>query len=451
MPSIFVILTSLLISLTLFFRRSNSFLAVFIFFTLAIPESVSIIVNNITFTYIRLASILFTLLSILYFRNFDKKLLVKYVPPFGIIILVKLLSSINSDFSFSEYIPYVIDDLFQTIGLFIIFSAFLNRTDSILQIKRILQSLSILMLISFIFGIVEIAFNKSIYELSGLTELLNERYIGSYYRGTEFRIGSIFANTLLFGYNVVIFTPLLFFHKKMTDKNSLNDYINKILIIVTPLILLGMQSRTCISAYIVFIGIYFSFKYWNKITELKDKKVVYWLLVLTIFSVTINYSAEIFNFANWVLGVSTNAKNDSSLGTRLYQYTFIRNFIENHGFLFGVARINTLKLMDSLDFIAMDSTWIKLFFEGGILAVIVYLFTFWKTIKGLWEKKVIGREPTINRFIITLFFIIVFYVTTFSVFDSIRFEFIMGICIFEIYFKKENTSFSSLKLIELPH
>lgn len=404
----------LLVSLILFFTdKIKFFISLFIFSTL-LNSVFTIEILGANFSYPRLAFLIFPSLEF-----FSKGILKsfrfrQFFIYFYLIFFLTIISQINSKIANLYDWFYVIDDFFSTIGLLYLFvinhHLFISKNIS----EIIILSLNKLVLLCFLFGCLEIIIGDNIYSLLQLKNFTNSIYAGSHSFEGFNRISSVFNGTLEFTF-FIAFGIIISFYSLNSDRN-IDVNISRLNLFLAPLIMINTFSRLGLVLCILIVTIYFSLKFfYNHKNVLKIFRLLFlFLLVISFFNFT-----NIFNgITNQITGRTLEKfEEDSSLRERNRQLDYFLNSINKNKSFIGQGRINTLRFIEKSESIySLDSFWLKLFFESGIISAVIFLFVMIKLLNKSFSQ--ILRKSHFNRrihILNTIFLICLIFMMTFSV------------------------------------
>lgn len=373
--SLLLLAIQILFSLYLFIFRKKIFIYWFIALNILIPAGIGSIIGSINFSYTRVSSLIFPILLVTLYKIPKSKLknFSVYIILFSAILFSSIISSVISNNTFSSYIGYLTDDFFQTIGVLYLF-AFYYEPFNNKKLKNILKSLLIVTFLTISFGIIEILYNKNIYEIFGFSQLLNSSYHGSLYRDNIYRISSVFNDTLQFGYFIALIFPLLLLSIKIFTRKSLYYSLGLFCIILSFPIMFFISSRTSLIMYISSILFIISIKIFSFLSKKSLSKRIFFIILIFVVAISIFRFEKVFNITNDLLAIEREVINDESIYQRSKQFEYFKNMFVNNKIFIGQGRINTYDLIINTNFLnALDSMLIRLFLESGIISSISYL------------------------------------------------------------------------------
>lgn len=426
--SILLLIITLLTSLYYFFKRDyERFLLSFVFFGTLIPAGLGYYTSGITFTYIRLAAVIFPVLIL--FNGTKSKIngeLNKYIILYGFVLIFEIISSIASENKPNAYLGYLIDDIFQTIGILYMFSFLYYKIEIKSFTIKFLKIINIITLVLFFVGLLEFITKTNVYQLLGLSNSLNISYKGFHIRSQNIRVSSTFNETLLFAYYIALVLPLLFMTRKLEGFDKKLNFINSLNILLSLILIYIVQSRTALVMYFIALLIYFTFNFWVRLSKsIAFKKVyIYIIAIGVVFS--ISYFNTIFNSVNYFLGTHTKNYDDNSYRERSKQLDYVNYLIKTDAIVLGKGRINTYDLIDETNnqIRALDSMWIRVFLESGAIAVIFYAIILILPVLFIIGKKSYYNNSKMNSLFFG-FFLSYIYMSTFSSNQDFRIMFFL--------------------------
>lgn len=287
--------------------------------------------------------------------------------------VVSLFSSIASEYHFSVYGGYLLDDFMQTIGLLYLF--IWSSQHKNFDMKIVFKSIIIVSCIIYIFGIIEYVTQQNIYKILGIDNLLNDYYFGNQYRDNIYRISSIFPDTLQFGYYLALMFPVFWmviqsFHKGIYRNLALFCFVLSI-----PLIYFT-NSRTPVFMLMISIALWVGYtKLWKTLFRSKREQYFFFISICCFSAISIFYIEDMINFiSTTILGIEIhNVGGDGSFNVRASELDIIYSNVEKGHIFLGLGRINTFDIIKTTQLDALDSMWIRLFLESGILSPILFL------------------------------------------------------------------------------
>jgi len=448
---IIIILTiSLTISFYYFFKDKDKFLFYFIFFSLLLPSGIGIISAGITLNYVRISALFFSLLTILFSNTSPKrKYFSYYIVLFTLFIIIELISSYYSKYSFWVYSGYILDDFFQTVGYIIILSFYLERKYLTIRINIILKSILYVTFIASIAGVFEIITKNNIYVILGLSNELNISFFGNFYRDESLRISGTFNNSLFFGYFIALVFPLMFITLDRIRRSKLVSFYIYFNIILSPVLIYFISSRTATVMYAFSVGSILIYNLILKKIHTAYIKYTFFTITLTIFFLSVTNFDYIFNLTNSIIGTNRDVYNDESLYTRDKQVDYVFKMLNLPENLLGDGRINTLELIyNTNELQSLDSYWIRLFIESGIISIILMIFIVVTPIIILIKLIVLKEGIIFREYYLLLFSISYFIMLTFSSGQELRPLFFIFLFIYTAFtnkqynWKEENTMVS---------
>lgn len=432
------VLVALLISVIYFFRDKAKFFKLLFIFSLLLNSVFTIEIFGANFTYPRISFIIFATLQFLIKGFTNSHRFKQYFTLFYLIIIISVISQIQSQIANISDWLYIVDDFFSTIGLFYLFVSnyhlFINKNLS----DRIILSLNKFVLFCFSISYIEVFFGTNIYKLLKLDGFTNAVYFGSYFTNGISRIASIFNGTLEFSFFIGFALIISLYCLKSNRKIDVN--ISKLNLFLAPLIFINTYSRSIIIIGLLIFSSHFLInRFYNQKNKLK--------IIGFIFPLVLVLSS--FNF-NEIFHKTTNLIEERSLGTydeddslreRKRQLEFFYDSIDNHGLFLGQGRINTLRFISISDNIySLDSFWLKLFFESGIISVLIFVFIILRPL--IFSFNQILNKSNYNRRMLTfntIFLIALFFMCTFSLNQDFRI-FLIFIVFNCILYKDRNLS-----------
>jgi len=374
--SIIILGFALFLLLYLFFTNDQRFIAWFIGLNILFPAGLGFMIGNVSINLLRVTSILFPILLVLIKGIHKRKIegINIFFIFYFILFIGQVLSSIFSENSASNYLPYLVDDFFQTFGLLYFITFYFKFNEPQDQVRLILKALIYVTLVSYTFGIVEIFTKKNIFELLQIHNLFNKSFHGSILRDSLYRISSIFNDSLQFGYYICLTFPLLLMSLKLFNKKSRLYKIVRILIVISPIMLYFVSSRTSTAMILLNVFFLITFIKWHNLTNSRIGRIVYiGIFGISIIMFIFSFST-VFNYTNKILGIDRDHFNDESLHQRNLQLVYLSEIVSSKDFFWGNGRINTYQLIENTDtLLSLDSMWIRLYLEGGILSLISFL------------------------------------------------------------------------------
>ena len=205
-----ILLFSFGISFFYYFNDKVKFLF-YLFSYILLPSGIGILIAGITLNYVRISTVVFSLLTFLFSNTIKKrKYFSYYLILFTLFVIIEFISSYYSKYSFWVYSGYILDDFFQTVGFIIIISFYLERKYLTNRINIILRAIVYVTFIASVAGVFEIFSKNNIYAILGLSSELNISFFGNFYRDESLRISGTFNNSLFFGYFLALVLPLMF-------------------------------------------------------------------------------------------------------------------------------------------------------------------------------------------------------------------------------------------------
>lgn len=434
-----------MVGIILFFEKKEYFLPLFIISSLIFSNSLSYSIGGVTITYVRVACVLYFFL-LLYNHKiyYDIIYRLRYLlAGFVLMWLFQLLSSINSSYSFNEYVYYHIDDFFQTIGVLLIVSVlFVSYTNN----KSLLYLMIPMVLFLFVLNVsslFELVANKNIFEALGLLNYLPDSYKYEYIKGIDEkrRLSGLVGNPLHLGYFILMIYPYCIYLVKEKIIKSKIKYLVYINIIISPIILYFTYSRVAIFAFFV-VFIVSLFLYFDGLVNMsKWQKVLLLMFSMMLVIMSVRYMSVIFDFTNYILQTGFAYEDDRSLWARSLQVEHVISLFEKGDVLFGMGRVNTLKLLDDINrynyVFSLDSFFLRLFYEGGVIPMIVYFMINVIIVVFVLYKK---RKKIEDYALLSL--VSYFITATFSANTETRLIFIVTIVVivFNDYNRKNNVN-----------
>ncbi len=404
--------------LFMFFYNKAGFIIMFTLCSLLFVAAFSIKYGGVTFSFLRVGSVFYFLLIVLFY-GINSSLLVKYKYyyfGFLLIFIFQLLSSVLSDVEANQYVLYLVDDFFQTIGLLYIvsFVVWVMRKNSgtIILMYSLSLYLSILLMTAF----VELMFQKNILQMLGLLSEVSENYKYEAYKGSNYRVSSVIGSPLGFGFSIVLIYPTCLY---LYYENVLSDFkrhLNIFNVLMSPILLYYTYSRT--SLFVFFILIFFVFALYYMDNE-KNNYILKYLLgffFLLLSIGMISNFANIFDIVNAIANTGETYETDSSLRARSLQYNHLIHLIESGEYWFGYGRVNTMNLIERIDqyykMLSLDSLYLKYFFEGGLIPMLTYFAIVFFTIVRIWFSRLYLFDKYMLISFISYFMISVFSSST---------------------------------------
>ena len=417
-----ILIFSITISLFYFFTDKPKFLFLFIFFSLLLPSGIGIITGGITLNYVRISSVVFSLLTILFSNSKQKrKYFSYYIILFNLFIIIELISSYYSKYNFWVYTGYILDDFFQTVGFIIILSFYLDKKYLSDRTAIILKSVIYVTFIASLTGIFEILSKINIYKILGIYNELNISFFGDFYRDSFLRISGTFNQSLFFGYFIALVLPFMFIALKRFKSNKL--FINLIYfnIILSPLLIYFISSRTASLMYLFSIGLILIHKLILKKINTIAMRFIFFLTVFMILILSVTSFNYIFNTTNSLIGTNRDVYNDESLNARDKQVDYVFKMSKISENFLGDGRINTFQLIYNTNYLqALDSYWIRIFIESGIIAIFFMLLVFITPIVNLIKLIIFKPGDIFKEFYLLIFIISYFIMLTFSSNQELR-------------------------------
>ena len=414
-----LVILALFISVIYFFKNKTKFFVLFFIFNLLLNSVFTIDIIGVNLTYPRLSFIIFPILQFLS-KGFSKLIIFRQLfILFFLVLFFTILSQINSRITnFSDWF-YILDDFFSTVGLLYLFVSNYKLFIKYNLSNKIILSLNKFVFFCFSIAIIEIIFGVNIYILLGVDNFTNSVYFGSYYTDGISRIASIFNGTLEFSF-FLVFSIIISLYSLRSNRN-IDVTISKLNLFLVPLILINTYSRSVIViGFLVVTSNLLVNYFYNQKNKLKIMRFI--LPLLFVFSI-VNF-LEIFNkttnlIQERALGIH---EEDDSLRERKRQLEFFYNSIDNHGLFLGQGRVNTLRFIEITDNIySLDSFWLKLFFESGIISVLIFIYILIKSL-GVSYNQILNKSNYNRRMLIfnTIFLIALLYMCTFSINQDFR-------------------------------
>ena len=170
-------------------------------------------------------------------------------------------------------------------------------------------------------------------------------------------------------------------------------------------------------------------------------KYTFFIITFTILLLSVTNFNSIFNMTNSIIGTNRDTYNDESLNSREKQVEYVFKMFNVSENLLGDGRINTFQLIyNTNELQALDSYWIRLFIESGIIAILFMFLVFITPILNLIKLIIFKPGDIIQEFYLFLFFASYFIMLTFSSGQELRPLFFVSLFIYVIYTNKEFNS-----------
>ena len=414
-----VVILAVLISIYYFFSDKTKFFISLIVFSILLNSVFSIDFYGANFTYPRIAFIIFPSLQFIQKGLTNMVRFRRYFIMFYVIIFCTVFSQIFSHITQTKDWFYVLDDFFSTVGLFYLFAGnyYFFKRENLGSI--LIFALNRLVLLSFSVGYVEVILGKSIYAIAGLNGMLNKVYFGSYTVDGTTRIASLFNGTLEFAFFIGFAIIISMYSLK--SARVLDVRIAKLNLLLAPLLVVNTYSRSLIGLCVLILLCYAVL---NNVRMSRAKLVLFWISVPFVLVLVVSSFNDIFYAASNIFDTRSIdlVTEDSSYRERSRQVDFLVNSIADNGFFLGQGRMNTLRYISlSKNIYSLDSFWIKIWLESGLIAVLLFVVLMLNGInvnfKGLINRS--QNKHGIAVFNVT-FLVGMLYMSTFSVNQDFR-------------------------------
>lgn len=414
----------------------------FLFFSIIYPEYLSPVIGGYLITYQRITTIIVLVFYFLHRKDLYLKSDINkfklWVYIFGSIIIVSFITSLIAlDGKIEKFLLSIIDDFVQTVVPIIIVASIFQPTKKYLHkiLKLLLSAISLIYLIA----VLEIFIQKPIltFIVPNFTISEDEK---SFFRSGTLRIISVFSSSLKLGYFTTFSIPILFLSILEFNKNKKLKRLCIILIVLTIPINISTGSRNAIFGMLLIFAFIFLYQFLKPIKNRNFKSVYFYLIIaISLFAGIFLFEVIFTYISNDVLGLQTSVYEDGSFKSRSIQYTQFFDFLTKERLFIGFGRLRTIELIENIRGLpALDSYWLRLAFESGIIVPIILMSFFITLILRLIRLSF--KYESKELYLLTGFFIAYLNYLTFNATITLRIILFIIMSLTVYYFKQYKLS-----------
>jgi hypothetical protein len=312
-------------------------------------------------------------------------------------ILIKIISEVLNSTGMKPLLMISNDFLFSIFILFITILSIKNDYD----IYKIYKIMFLNFIIIVVIASIEFVVSHPIYTVFASGNIESLKDINSIVmRGEQYRVSGNFVNTLILGQFLVVTFPLVI---KYLQALNFKVILIPLFIFLFFSVVYMTDSRSAWLMIVLMMYLYIIISFYNK-------KILYGRLIYVVniflflgvsyFSFTI-ISELVTSFSGFS---SQNSAEENSLLSRSIQVVRIFDSTR-HSMFFGNGRIVDFALFGQ-EIGAIDSYFLLVFYETGVIGLSIYLFFLFMIIKlitNLYIKKIIDKSLVISLILLIVY------------------------------------------------